>query len=469
MDSNRDDGAEERMLDADFANDDLESFGYHRSGSGLLVPLGHVRDEQTDVATHDSLVLRRGSRDELLLPQPGSLHEPAAEPQHPARREENERPPLKQTNNFSINVNIDGGGLRARKKVKRTKSHHDEAVDKSGPGKEVTEQSKERRGGLDTRSYCGPLCNLCTILILLVALAAVLCTMAIPASGVDEQLAVKPTGPRQRTPPSAIADSLAKLDYDARQLERRHERAMAHLPEGADLRGVLGLSTQPHLLRHQINRLRDLRARLLGEEYESSIIHDMRLSEARLRELRELAGGPTSMGAWLRAVAPRWVRWRLAGRDPQIAKVLRAERARAEGMEEEVRNIMVNISNARDAALEACQSRPRQNAQGGWVLGDGSVCRRDEGGLKAPGRVEMGSSGAESDAKAALGFINWICQDLDAMTVVVDDHGTVYRGLHDDKSGSHDARMQSLAAEAARVLEKWQDLGGRWEKLRLEL
>lgn len=453
MDSNRDDGAEERMLDADFANDDLESFGYHRSESALLAPLGHERDEQQDPAAHDALVPRRGSRDELLIPQPGPLHHPAGAPQHPAGREEIERAPPKQTNNFSINVNINGGGPHARKKVKRAKSHH-KAADGSGPG---------------TRSCCGPLGVLCTILILLAALAAVLCAIWIPAGGVDEQSAVEPTGPRQRTPPSAIADSLAKLDYDATQLERRHERAVAHLPEGADLRGVLGGSTQPHLLRDQINRLRDLRARLLGEEYESNIVHNMRFSEARLRELQGRAGGPAGLGAWLRAVAPRWVWWHFAGKDPHIAEVLRAERPRAETMVGEVRDIIFDISDARGAALDACRSKPRQNARGGWVLGDGSVCPRDGGGLEAPAPAGMGSSGAESDAKAALGFINWICQDLDAMTVAVDDHGAVYRGPRDDKSGSHDARVQSLAAEAARLLEKWEDLRSRWGKLSLKL
>lgn len=465
MDSNHENTAEERMLNADFANDDLESVGYHRSESALLLPLGHFRDQRSDIATHDALVVRRESRDELYYPQLDLLHEPAAAPQQPPSREQSEWAPLKQTNNFSINVNVDGGGPRARKKTKRSKSHHDDAVDQSRPGKEAREQTGGRRGELDGWLHCRRVCIFSTIAIVLVAFAAVVCTVLVPAAGGDARYEPGTIEPRQPMPPSPIADFLAKLEYDVRQLERRHERAVARLPAGAHLRGVLTGSTQPHLLRHEVTRLQDLRARLLGEGYESNIIYYMRSSEVRLREIRERAGGPTSMDAWLRAVAPRWLRSRIAGEDLQAAEVLRAERNRVTGMEQEVRKIIAGISEVRDAALRACQSRPRQNAHGGWVLGDSSVCRRDEGGWELPGQVGMESPEVESDAKTALGFINWICQDLDDITLVVDDHGAVYQGLDSDQQGPHDAHVQSLAAEAARIMEKWQYLGSQWEEL----
>lgn len=465
MDSNRDDGDEERMLDADFANDDLVSFGYHRSGSGLLVPLGHVRDEQPDVATHDALVPRRGSRDELILPQPGSLHEPAAAPQHPARRQESERPPLKQTNNFSVSVSIDHGASRARSDSKQPASHHEEAVDRRGPGKEG-EQSRDQRSQPNIRSSRRPACNLCTISILILAvLTAISSTMWISMAGVEKDIAFEPTGPRQPTPPSAIADSLTKLDYDTRQLERLHGRATAHLPVRAGLRQVLRGSTQPHLLRHEVARLQGLRARLLGGEYESNITHHIRISEARLRTLLEQVGWPNSMGNWLRAVTPRWMRLRLAGMDPRVSEAVQAEQARAAAMVEEVREIVASISGSRDAALRACQSRPRQDAQGGWVLGDSSVCRRDEEGSEVLGHMGRGPSEVDSDAKTALGFINWICQDLDAITVTADSRGAVHHGPRAVDSGAHDAQAHSLAAEAVRVLTKWQDLASQWQRL----
>ncbi|KAG8167022.1 hypothetical protein KVR01_002711 [Diaporthe batatas] len=456
MDGNPDNRAEERMLDADFASDDLDLFGYRRSDSTVTLPLGHDQDDQVgleknqdlddlaDLAAQEALVVRRVSRAEPHNHPVELLHDLAPVPQRPTQMEaEGERPALNQTTNFNLKLSIDSGGTRVRRRPRRSVGHDEEAVDKRrlGGGEEG------RRVEPHTHPSRGHTCNPCTILILLLVVLAA--TALLLADGVDKHIVFEPTSPRKPTPPSAIADSLTKLEYDAIYLERRHERATAHLPAGAGLRDVLAWSTQPRLLRRE-----DLRARLLGEEYESNIVYHLRTSEARLRSVLGQVGGPDSMGRRLRAAAPRWMSPSL---DPQVYEVVRAERARAAAMVEEARRIVAALSESRDSALRACQSRPRQDAEGAWVLDDNSVCRSDEEGAGSLGAEGVGSAEGESDAKTALGFINWICQDLDTMTMVVDDRGA--------DADADDAQVQSLAAEAARVLERWEGLAGQWEML----
>lgn len=421
------DNDDEQILELEFADDNLESMGYERPVAGPLVLYNRDQQQDDEVASMGAL-LRPESPPQASRPGPGLAHLELV-PRHGAHSlPESEPKPLLNAGNLNININVNSEDVHLRKSAALHGLVGAQAVGAEAGDKGGNEPGRPRHEGRPNRAF------VLSFLAFLVFLAVCVFLLAGGRSHQHGpvQVSFAPAEAPLPIMPGAFYRVHDNLKQDLAQLEELFYRARSALPHASSLRHVLEDGPQPQALREEVEALGGLHDQLVGRALESNIARSLRVSSARLRAATvNLDREP---GRWGSSWSPGAVR---------------AEWAHAKAMTDSVHDMIAEIETVRIRCARVCGSRPIVDARGSWTLSDGSTCPREENLWELRGGSTMSLGNGVSDATAAFGFINWICRDLDALTAV----------------DSAEQVAGSIALEARRGLERWEQLLRGWSEL----
>ncbi|KAK7708673.1 hypothetical protein SLS64_006175 [Diaporthe eres] len=333
---------DERILELEFTDDNLESMGYERPVAGSLVLYNRDQQQDDEVASMGAL-LRPESPPQAFRPGPDLARLHLVPPYGVHALPESEPKPLLNAGNLNININVNSEDAHLRKSAALHGLVGAQAVGAEAGGKGAGEPGRPYHEGPNRAFVLS--CIAC------LSLLAAVCVILLAGGRSHQYGPVQLSSASDEAPlpvaPGAISRAHHNLEQDLAQLEELFYRARSALPPASTLRHILNNGPQPQALREEVEALGGAHDQLVGKAWESDIAHNLRVSSARLRAATAKLDGERGRSGSGRSLG-----------------VVRAERAHAKTMTDSVGVIITEIETARIRCARVCGRRPFVNDRG---------------------------------------------------------------------------------------------------------